>query len=98
QQRGHRSLIASLNGLHQTNTRSVRLQPDVLSVGLKADATYHKYRYERRQDQPLRAHQAFSSGPVLSPNVSIGTPTLSSIDNTRFVMGVWSGYFRCLPP
>ena len=38
------------------------------------------------------------SRPVLSPSLSFGTPTLSSIDSSRFVIGVWSGYFRCRPP
>src|SRR6185295_1141606 len=36
--------------------------------------------------------------PVLSPRLSIGTPALSNSVSRRFVMGVWSGYFKCRPP
>ena len=42
--------------------------------------------------------QRFSSVPELSPSFSCFTPTLSSIVTSRFVIGVWSAYFRWRPP
>ena len=63
---------------------SVRLQADL--VCLKADTTYEKRR--RNREQYLGAHHSASARPVLSPSVSIGTPTLSSIERIRFVIGV----------
>ena len=38
--------------------------------------------------EPREPHQSASARPLLSPSVSCGTPTLSSIDRIRFVIGV----------
>src|SRR5258706_319810 len=69
--------------------RAAALSPDdpERSRGVKADAAHGKTENGNRRRAHLH-HYSASARPVLSPSVSIGTPTLSSIDRIRFVIGV----------